>query len=204
MPNWVFTTVSVHGDQPEVEDFVRIANEPIEYMYHDFINVEDGGTKIVEKIGIDIDPVFSFRNFVPTVDGDNWYEDHLEKWGTKWDAVRPELMHKEPTFVQYRFDTAWSPAEPVFAAICTRFPNLSFTFFCEEEQGWGVEYSGDNGVLTVVEEWDIPQSHADYDKRERDCMCEMYPDEVEYHFSDCPTTSLQHAHKETVDATQAQ
>ena len=64
-------------------------------------------------------------------------------------------------------------------------PELTFYFECEEEQGWGAEYEGKEGKLSLVKEWDIPSSHADFDNLGRDCWgCESGDQEEMY--EDCP------------------
>jgi hypothetical protein len=63
---------------------------------------------------------------------------------------------------------------------------LHFNFECEEEQGWGVEYESFNGNLSLVKEWDIPNSHADYVERDNvdGCVCSHEDDRSEW-FEDC-------------------
>ena len=42
------------------------------------------------------------------------------------------------------------------------------------------------GEESVIDEWDIPNSHADHKARDKECACE-YGD-IEYAYSDCPIT----------------
>lgn len=66
------------------------------------------------------------------------YDWCCENWGTKWQAIDPELRQsKRGTLL--KFDTAWAPPEPVIRALAKRFPNvrLSLEYF---EGGMG--YSG--------------------------------------------------------------
>lgn len=118
---------------------------------------------------------------------DGWYDWNVREWGTKWDATDVELEQylKNKTIV-YRFTTAWSPPEGAFQAMIEQHPRLHFKFECEEEQGWGVEYESFNGNLSVVKEWDIPSSHADYVERDNEdgCVCNWEEDRDEW-FDDC-------------------
>ena len=68
-----------------------------------------------------------------------------------------------------------------------QFPELDFTFYYEEEQGWGGELSGSKGELTELKTWDIPQSHADYVDQDNEdgCICANDDDETEW-YEDCP------------------
>jgi hypothetical protein len=116
----------------------------------------------------------------------NWYEFNNREWGTKWDAcsVEEDELKEGDTWFGLKFDTAWGVPEPVFRAMVEAHPTLTFSIHCEEEQGWGVEYEGVDGELIVLDQWDIPESHADYDKRGNECQC-AWNDE-EYWFDDCP------------------
>lgn len=124
---------------------------------------------------------------------DGWYDWNVRNWGTKWDAcdthVDNNTDEKVPN-LYYAFNTAWSIPEPIYQAITEQHPELNFEFYGEEEQGWGAEYKAsdaDNGVrsLELVKEWDIPDCHADYVERDRDCVCD-YDDDPETWYEDCP------------------
>ena len=124
---------------------------------------------------------------------DGWYDWNVREWGTKWDACDTEILNETynedgTASVQYSFSTAWSPAEEAYRAMVEQHPELEFEFYCEEEQGWGVEFVGINGELSVSDEWDIPNSHADYEKRDNldGCNCNNYADEPDEWFDDCP------------------
>jgi hypothetical protein len=120
-------------------------------------------------------------------DGSNgWYAWNLANWGTKWDAREVNLEHDENEAI-YTFSTAWSIPEPVFRAMAEQHPTLSFTLGCEEEQGWGAEFSAKNGEVYLDKEWDIPSSHADYVAKDDEdgCACARDDDEGEW-FADCP------------------
>lgn len=122
---------------------------------------------------------------------DGWYDWNVREWGTKWDACNPEMTDNEPSTLSigYRFDTAWSPAEGAFRKMVEQHPELGFEFYNEEEQGWGVEFVGENGELSMTKEWDIPDSHKDYEDLGQDCRgCENYSDSGDQDdlYGDCP------------------
>lgn len=133
---------------------------------------------------------------------DGWYDWNIREWGTKWDACNPEITSDDPSTgsIGYYFDTAWSPAEGAYRQMVEQHPELHFEFHCEEEQGWGVEFDGTDGDFTMTNEWDIPNSHADYVKldREDSCNCNNYADEPEEWFEDCPNNP-----KEIAESVQA-
>jgi hypothetical protein len=122
-----------------------------------------------------------------TTDTSNgWYGWNIANWGTKWDARDVNLEQDENEAI-YTFSTAWSIPEQVFRAMAEQHPTLDFTFGCEEEQGWGAEYSGKDGDLYLDKEWDIPQSHADYVAKDDEdgCICARDDDESDW-YDDCP------------------
>lgn len=122
---------------------------------------------------------------------DGWYDWNVREWGTKWDACNPEITSDDPSSlsIAYRFDTAWSPAEGAFRKMVEQHPELGFEFYNEEEQGWGVEYEGTDGELSMTKEWDIPDSHKDYEDLGQDCRaCEYFSDSGDQDdlHDDCP------------------
>jgi hypothetical protein len=221
MPNWVFTTASVHGSAAKIVEFREKARQPYNTYY------EDWQTKEVKEQQREGDLLF--WNFVQPENkqayfgdahgtkpegyeswssekrlahdlkfsGQGWYDWNVTNWGTKWE-VDATLEQDEPEFLEYRFDTAWSPAEEAFRAMVEQHPDLSFSFYCEEEQGWGVEYDGTDGELTVTKQWDIPDSHAAWEDldREGSCVC-VWDDDTENWYPDCPRQEMT---KEELDA----
>lgn len=121
---------------------------------------------------------------------DGWYDWNIREWGTKWDASDSELGGDSKLGeISYAFNTAWSPAEGAFREMVAQHPELSFEFYCEEEQGWGVEFEGTDGELSVTKEWDIPNSHQDYVDLDWECRaCEYFSDSGDQDdlHDDCP------------------
>ena len=54
---------------------------------------------------------------------DNWYDWSNKNWGTKWNSVDTEKWGSEIHFL-----TAWSPCDPVIAALAEKFPSLRITY----------------------------------------------------------------------------
>ena len=50
----------------------------------------------------------------------SWYSWSISNWGTKWNAYSFEVIDDGDGRFEFRFDTAWSPPEPVFAALADR------------------------------------------------------------------------------------
>jgi hypothetical protein len=122
--------------------------------------------------------------------GKDWYDWNVREWGTKWEAYdqdSTEHLDGENPSLSYSFTTAWSPPEPVFRKLGEQYPTLTFDIRSEEEQGWGLEYQIKDGEFSVLKEWDIPNSHADWVAidNEDGCVCN-YEDDPENLHTDCP------------------
>ena len=131
-----------------------------------------------------------------TFSGSGWYDWNIRNWGTKWDAGSVGYEDFD-TYLLYSFDTAWSIATPAFEAMVKQHPELDFDFDCEEEQGWGAEFTSSDGdedgerSLIETASWDIPESHADYVRLGRsECICD-WQDEENW-FDDCPREDTDH------------
>ena len=223
MPNWVFTSMTVHGKEEDLRKFQEKASKPYTTYYKGVRTKNEDGTWTYDENAIDErvhDSCISFMNFATPTDldayfanadykpegydkmsmeermahamkfsSDGWYDWNVRNWGTKWDACNAEMTNDDPTSgsLGYRFDTAWSPAEGAFQAMVAQHPELSFEFYNEEEQGWGVEFSGEDGELSVVKEWDIPNSHADWVALDREDSCQCaHTEDTDDWYDDCP------------------
>jgi hypothetical protein len=165
MPNWVDNSVVIVGPRVSLDRFAAQAGE---------------GSR----------GCLSFLNFIKPLDTEmdwyndrGWYDWNIEHWGTKWDADSASF-EDNPGTLNYWFNTAWAPPEPVFREMARQYPELSFAIRCEEEQGWGFEYIAENGELIETKSWDIPETHAEKIERSGFCYCEGEPEFRP--FSDCP------------------
>ena len=214
MPNWVYNTMTVSGDKATVEAFIKQAAQPYDCKTMKY----DGDDWVmVEQIS---EGPLSFWNFIKPDDSileeywgpqpkfesladsmakktNHWYDWNCRNWGTKWDACEPEsggIEKQADNFysVDYDFRTAWGDPREVFVAMAQQYPTLYFSVTCNEEQGWGMEYYGENGELTMTDQWDIPSTHEEQELRTGNCYCEINDDYQP--FDDCPVK------KETVSA----
>lgn len=203
MPNWVFCNLSVTGTEDAVEAFDTAMRAPYPIFTYPEGQENRGYGHLDGKWAMSEGGEFSFWNALAPTDlvayftGDAWYGWNCANWGVKWDAkVEDEDSYTFPTGERqrtYRFDTAWSAPTGAFAAMCEKYPHLNLSLSYEEEQGWGGELESDGeGGVVVAEEYDIPDSHADYVKRDREdsCICTWYEDSDEF-FDDCPTKTTE-------------
>lgn len=92
-------------------------------------------------------------------DADNWYDWAYVNWGTKWGCYDNE--YDDGT---YRFTSAWGPIDSsiILELLVKDIP--TFSYYYEEEQGWGAEFEFENGEETSGFEWDLP----DWDSTDHD------------------------------------
>ena len=92
---------------------------------------------------------------------DNWYNWNITNWGTKWSAGevwndRIDDDGKVDGHTSYNFDTAWSPAEPVVAALAEKFPTLRIAHrYCEAGMGYAGEVLYADGAEIRREDYDM-------------------------------------------------
>lgn len=184
MPNWVSNTLAISGEPAQIDALLAQVSKPHPTKAQKLV---DGQFVIVDVIS---ESPFSFWNIVSPDDVDwyfknsNWYDWNVDNWGTKWDAVQPTVERDSEDRVHIRFDTAWGQPVEAIESLAKQYPSLKFSLEYEEEQGWGGEIVWKNGVGTQVDDYDIPESHADYEERDRPCWCEH---SGEPEFDDCPT-----------------
>ena len=77
----------------------------------------------------------------------DWYDWSLGNWGTKWNACN-SYFDKNNKIIY--FDTAWSPAVPIYKALTESNRDINFNFtFAEEQAGYLVgEIHTSNGEIT--------------------------------------------------------
>lgn len=65
-------------------------------------------------------------------DNPNWYDWRVEHWGTKWD-IDGCLNYDDEDYLEYSFESAWSPPVAFLEKVSKDFPLLRFILKYEEE-----------------------------------------------------------------------
>ena len=192
MPNWVINSVYISGDA----DKVTAMQEKLAALYK---GVESGAINFLNLIAPPDDKWDSYNcgpiGFGSETEKDpyNWYSWNIANWGTKWNSCSdqgPEIQiaHDGTKTLGLKFDTAWASPEFIMQALWTlcEAEGLSLDWHWEEEQGFGEAWETQDGEFMMVNEWHIPESHADYVELDKvdSCPCQ-YP-EWEFSFDDCP------------------
>jgi len=101
MPNWCENIVRISGDKEEIARFRRETDD------------------------------MDFKKILP-YEGEWDYEWCCKNWGTKWEIdIEDKSIESGDGFVQYEFNTAWSPPEGIFRAIKNKYM-LDVSWFYHE------------------------------------------------------------------------
>lgn len=194
MPNWVYTSMDVNGPAEFIDRFKDRASATATIITSDGQSHEVEGD--ISFWNFKAPPIHKYDEYYGMngwKDGQhlgqtdwNWYQWNCANWGCKWDASEASLNDSSETHLSYSFNTAWSFADGAFKAMVKAFPELTFEFHSEEEQGWGAIHTGSKGKLKLKEQWDVPSTHAECEKRSQTCVCEWDSDDPNNWFDDCP------------------
>ena len=90
------------------------------------------------------------QEFIDKYKFDNWYDWSIHNWGTKWGCYDNEMDDET-----YSFTTAWSPLKE---ELIEKFAQLvsGFSYFFEEETGWGGWREYEDGVCVDQCDYDAP------------------------------------------------
>jgi hypothetical protein len=210
MPNWVSNTLTVScpandevgfDGNAEMKEFLSLVGKEVPNGWQDekqdcMTYDTNGGFSFMAYVSPPADKIEEYFGRHGFIDGEqvgdteiNWYNWNNDNWGCKWDCSDVYVQTESPSFFQVTFQSPWSPPEQFMNKLVERFSTLEITLNWEEEQGFGAEWKYDptnaEAGLTIVEEWDIPDSHADYVERDRECQCEWDNDPNDW-YTDCP------------------
>lgn len=68
-----------------------------------------------------------------------WYDWNIANWDTKWDITNSVEIEAEEDMLELNFSTAWSPPESICHKLREMFPDVSISWFYDEE---GMEVAG--------------------------------------------------------------
>lgn len=84
MPNWCNNTVTIDGDQEQIDAF------------ENFLKEKEGKNW------------FDFFRPMPESEKDNWYEWSVNHWGCKWNCDTYDWLRVENS-ISFSFDSPWGP-----------------------------------------------------------------------------------------------
>eukprot|EP01084_Bolivina_argentea_P269342 457728_1 len=105
MPNWHYTTLIIHGTVNNLSLFYNT------------------------------NPTLDFNQEVPSKQDGNWYENNIENWGTKWNALEVECnINYSQRKLVYKYITAWGQAYVWLETIVEKYAHsLVFRTITESE-----------------------------------------------------------------------
>ena len=138
MPNWVHNTLTVtKGDPKTLFEFLR-SQESI----FDFNKVIPMPARIQNS-----DEEVEWEGYTTP----EWYAWACDNWGTKWNACDARYSTEDPEH-EIRFETAWSPPEPVFEALAQRFHDHEIIIRSFEDMNhWHYTFVLKNGEMESTE-----------------------------------------------------
>jgi hypothetical protein len=204
MPNWAYNEIIFTGDPEKVEALKKQVGATIQVPGVEYVRNEDGTYPVGEDgnmvlrdtVFSDENPVFSFWNIVrpttpeelETYKNQGWYDWNIANWGTKWDVAGKDVDVRDdsPGHWHIYFDTAWSPPHEALVALSEQHPEVEIRNEWCEEQGFGAHQVYSEGTHWVDKEWNIPESHEEYEENVGACYCESFAVHDDYPFADCP------------------
>jgi len=122
--------VEVYGDKDQVKKLKEFVDGETNFDFNKIVPIpkelKDTTAPTREKDS------FQARKLRKLYGADNWYDWSVQNWGTKWNSYHDEVEYDGEESLVYRFDTAWSPPEPVIVALRKKFEDLSITAFYDE------------------------------------------------------------------------
>lgn len=147
MPNYVYSTISVEEQyEPKLKEIIEAGGlcryykpEPLE------LTETTAPVRITETVTQEV-----IDKRIKDYGHADWYSWRGEHWGTKWGDVSHEYDEG-----QVNFESAWSPISfDLIEMLMEDIP--SFSYFWEEEQGYGAEYEVVDGSVLSHSSYDVP------------------------------------------------
>ena len=130
MPNYCFNTLTISGNQKNLNDFLT-KNE----------NIEEGEELDFSK-SVPVPSDCYMGDLGPDerkqYGSNNWYDVQTKIWGTKWNCSNVSMTRDKDTLT-YTFSTAWSPPKSWLITTAKKFDELIFKLEYEES---GCDYYG--------------------------------------------------------------
>lgn len=145
MPNYCENCLSIEGNTAMVNSVLNfVKSVENDFDFERIIPMPD----YISQVPVDTKEREMYRE-------NNWYDWSIKNWGTKWNSIDPEADGND-----IRFYTAWSPCEPVIAALAKKFPDVGFTYtFCEPGQSFCGGRIYENGEMIFYYDGDYSENY---------------------------------------------
>lgn len=109
-----------------------------------------------------------------------WYDWKCQYWGTKWGAYSVHMSTSAEDILEVYYNTAWSPATPIFHKLNEMYPKLVFVqTVMDEGMGFGGRQTWDeNGYTEDLFDGDelYAFSNEEYGTDYKECKCGQWFD----------------------------
>ena len=119
MPNWCDNYLRVFGDKEEITRFREKAEAVVD------------GVETALSLN-NLHPLPKELEGTESTEKNNWYDWQIQNWGTKWD-VEAVLEEEGEDYLNYSFDSAWTPPIAWLKKVSADFPTLRFVLKYDEE-----------------------------------------------------------------------
>lgn len=142
MPNWCYTSLTISGDNKELDRFLS----GLKKDDNGKISIVDSYLPCPEELKETVDGWSSdeeeqnkreelYARNIEKYGYKSWYDWQYTEWGTKWGDCDTDV---QGDFITY--NTAWGTMTRAWVRISEMFPNLLFEFEHEEEAGFFCGY----------------------------------------------------------------
>lgn len=159
MPNWVYNSLSISGDEGEIKRLEKQLATPYERTAYDLGEKKYHSYKVEKVISlwnaVKPDDLEAYEDN-PSEDQsgfNHWYLWNIRNWGTKWDVRDEEVIDREEGHIAYQFNTAWSPPIEAITTLSEQFPTLDFNISYQEEGNWGGELAIKDGLAIETDNY---------------------------------------------------
>jgi hypothetical protein len=137
MPNWCDNNLRVNGEREDLDAFLS-----------ECFSTNQDKRKFLD-----------FEKIIPLgEEGDDWFEQHCERWGTKWNVRECDIDDAEGSVTVW-FETAWSPPIPIMEALTTQYTALSFTLeYNEGGMGFRGVFESQEGEVIRDDCWNMTEA----------------------------------------------
>ena len=143
MPNHCHNRVEIYGEPKEIHQIKhRLKTAETDFDFDtiiptpNFNKIPNDKGELPTKVD---SPIGGFMQFPDGSQDDRWYHWHIDNWGTKWNSYDCELADEDDERLEYHFNTAWGPPEPIIHKLRELYPEVSVSAFYDEP---GMELAG--------------------------------------------------------------
>jgi len=135
MPNWCENTLVVSGDKKTIKQFKQKAKGTDDEKGKNDLSLGNfiPMPKELEDTTSPSEPdTKKSKELIKKYGAKNWYDWKIQNWGVKWD-VKAELVSEEDGYLEYVFDSPWSPPLEWLETVAKLYKTLFFRLKYEEE-----------------------------------------------------------------------